>query len=564
MTAAQLSNLAMTGTAGNDTLTLWSDGNFADGGAGDDTINSYGSGTNLLKGGAGNDTINFKYNSTNTIEGGSGDDLIKIDTYYASNLNYGNTFSGGTGNDRIEAGGGADTYLFNRGDGQDTINDYGINQGYGTPGSDKIVFGTGIALSDLTASRVGDHLVLKINDPANPGATDQITIENWNNAGYRIEKVQFADGSEITALQLSNLAMTGTAGNDTITLWTDGTFADGGAGDDIITDQGAGTNVLRGGSGNDMITFSSNSTNTIEGGSGDDLIKIDTYYTSNLDYGNTFSGGTGNDRIEAGGGADTYLFNRGDGQDTINDFGINWGYGSVGTDKIVFGTGIALSDLTASRVGDHLVLKINDPANPGATDQITIENWFSNSGYQIENFSFNNGTTLTANQLLAQLPVQSIGTTGNDTLSGYDGVDHMDGGAGNDTLLAYAGNDRLNGNLGNDVLTGGAGNDTFVFNTLLNAATNKDTITDFTPGQDKIELSRAIFSALPAEGTLASFAYLASPSGAAADENHHILYNTTSGALLYDADGNGQGVAIEFATLTNKPVIKADDFIIVS
>jgi Ca2+-binding RTX toxin-like protein len=429
---------------------------------------------------------------------------------------------------------------------------------------------------------VGNHLVLKINDPGNPSATDQITIENWNSGAYRIETLQFADGSVLSAAQLSGIAMTGTVNADILTVWSDGSFADGregndtilaasgsqtidgGAGDDIITDQGAGTNVLRGGDGNDTLNFSYIASNTIDGGNGNDLIKMDSPLYSDGRFVNTLSGGTGNDRLEAGCGADTYLFSRGDGQDTINDYGYcAYGY-AVGQDKIVFGAGITAGDLSAVRVGNHLVMKINGPGNPGATDQITIEGWFTSGTYQIENFAFNNGTSLTASALLAQLPVQSIGTTAIDTLSGYDGTDHMDGKDGYDTLLAYAGNDRLNGNLGNDTLTGGAGNDTFVFDSALNAATNKDTIVDFTLGQDKIELSRSIFSAVPGEGTLASLSYLASPTGAAADENDYILYNTTSGALLYDADGNGQGVAIEFATLTNKPAIKAEDFMIVA
>ena len=92
---------------------------------------------------------------------------------------------------------------------------------------------------------------------------------------------------------------------------------------------------------------------------------------------------------------------------------------------------------------------------------------------------------------------------------------------------------------------------------------NKDTVTDFVSGQDKIELDRRIFSALPVEGTLASY-FRASACGKAADDNDYLLYNTTSGALLYDADGNGQGVAIEFANLTSKPTIKAEDFMTVS
>ncbi|MDB5771353.1 MAG: Hemolysin-type calcium-binding region [Burkholderia sp.] len=116
-----------------------------------------------------------------------------------------NTLTGGTGNDRMESGDSADTYLFNRGDGQDTINDYDRNN-YGK--LDRAVFGAGIAVSDVAVRRSGNHLVLKVNDPTNPAATDQITIENWNTSGglYRLEQVMFAEGMTWTTAQIDEVA----------------------------------------------------------------------------------------------------------------------------------------------------------------------------------------------------------------------------------------------------------------------------------------------------------------------------------------------------------------------
>lgn len=131
-------------------------------------------------------------------------------------------------------------------------------------------------------------------------------------------------------------------------------------------------------------------------------------------------------------------------------------------------------------------------------------------------------------------------------------------------MLGYAGEDHLNGGQGNDTLTGGSGKGTFVFDTYLNQSTNKDIISDFVLDEDKIELDKNIFAALPDEGNLASNYFLANATGTAADDKDYILYNTTTGSLLYDADGNGQGVAIEFTSLANKPAIKAEDFMIVS
>ena len=278
-------------------------------------------------------------------------------------------------------------------------------------GEDRIVFGAGITADDITASRSGDNLVIKINDPNDPSATDQITIENWNNKMYRIERFLFADGTVLTATDLSNRAMTGTAGNDTITLWSDSAFVDGKSGDDKITSSAANVTILGGdgddtitvsgnnntvdgGSGNDTITFNYYANNTIDGGDGDDLIKVIDNRYSNAGYANTFVGGKGNDRIQSGASADTYLFNRGDGQDTINDYGYN-SYGYVaGKDQIVFGADINADQLWFQRVGNNLEIKVI-----GTEEKITIENWYSSSIYHIEQFQTADGQILLDTQV---------------------------------------------------------------------------------------------------------------------------------------------------------------------
>ena len=423
------------GLAGNDIITDSYGSDTIDGGAGDDVIIDQGSDTNVLRGGDGNDTITFSYYANNTIDGGTGDDLIMADNVYYSNYSFINTFTGGTGNDRIQAAGGTDTYLFNRGDGADVINDSG--SGYGGAGDDTLVFGEGIAASDLSGYRSGNHLVLRVSDPTNPAANDQITIENWDDAYQRIEIVEFADGTMWGAQDLNNLVMVGTEAADTITLWSDATFVDGrggndiinsgyvdtmiyggdgndiitdsygsdtidgGAGDDVIIDQGSDTNVLRGGDGNDTITFSYYANNTIDGGTGDDLIMADNVYYSNYSFINTFTGGTGNDRIQAAGGTDTYLFNRGDGADVINDSGS--GYGGAGDDTLVFGEGIAQLDIMLARDGDNLLI-----SEHGTMDSVTVENWYSSSEYQVEEIVLNDGTNLLNTQV--DLLIQAMAT----------------------------------------------------------------------------------------------------------------------------------------------------------
>uniref|UniRef100_UPI0027B9BC9B calcium-binding protein n=1 Tax=Desulfobulbus sp. TaxID=895 RepID=UPI0027B9BC9B len=146
-----------------------------------------------------------------------------------------------------------------------------------------------------------------------------------------------------------------------------------------------------------------------------------------------------------------------------------------------------------------------------------------------------------------------------ENLYGTDFDDTLIGSDQDNTLIGYGGNDVLSGGLGNDTLTGGAGNDIFVFDTALSATTNRDTLSDFVVGQDIIKLDKDVFTALTTAGTLSSANFNSSATGAAGDANDYILYNTTSGTLLYDADGNGSGTAVQFATLTTKPAITASD-----
>jgi Ca2+-binding RTX toxin-like protein len=79
-----------------------------------------------------------------------------------------------------------------------------------------------------------------------------------------------------------------------------------------------------------------------------------------------------------------------------------------------------------------------------------------------------------------------IGSSYNDSIVGDLNGNLLLGGAGNDTLDGAGGDDTLGGGVGNDVLTGGTGNDVF----LVDGAGQK-TITDFTHGQDKIDVSTA-------------------------------------------------------------------------
>jgi Ca2+-binding RTX toxin-like protein len=84
-----------------------------------------------------------------------------------------------------------------------------------------------------------------------------------------------------------------------------------------------------------------------------------------------------------------------------------------------------------------------------------------------------------------------LGYEGNDTISAGGEADRVYGHEGNDRLIGGAGVDYLEGGAGSDTMTGGAGVDTFYYRALTDSLPgdgNRDVITDFTHGEDKIDL----------------------------------------------------------------------------
>jgi Ca2+-binding RTX toxin-like protein len=158
----------------------------------------------------------------------------------------------------------------------------------------------------------------------------------------------------------------------------------------------------------------------------------------------------------------------------------------------------------------------------------------------------------------------AINATGNElanTITGNTGSNLLNGGSGNDSLSGGSGNDTLDGGTGNDSLDGGAGLDTFRFSSAL-ASSNVDTINGFVAADDTIQLEIAVFAKLTTTGTLSASFFSANLTGTAADSNDYINYETDTGKLFYDADGNGSGAAVLFATLTGAPVISNLDFFV--
>lgn len=135
-------------------------------------------------------------------------------------------------------------------------------------------------------------------------------------------------------------------------------------------------------------------------------------------------------------------------------------------------------------------------------------------------------------------------------LTGSDAID----------ATGNARDNRIAGNEAANVLTGGAGKDYFIFNTALGNG-NIDTITDFSVKDDTIRLDNSVFVGVGRDGSLSSGAFFA--GAVAHDASDRIIYDKDSGALYFDADGNGIGEQIQFAQIDANLALTYKDFYIV-
>ena len=154
------------------------------------------------------------------------------------------------------------------------------------------------------------------------------------------------------------------------------------------------------------------------------------------------------------------------------------------------------------------------------------------------------------------------GGIGNDVLSGADGNDILRGGIGADLLAGGDGDDILRGDLGRDTLTGGQGNDSFVFNALSHSApdaASADTITDFTQGEDRIDLSAV--DAIAGNGAGDDFFHFIGSNGF----NHvwgELQAVQSGGVTLVALDVNGDAVADAVIKLNGLFDLNAGDFVL--
>ncbi len=431
----------------------------------------------LLEGGAGNDFI-AGTGGADTIAGGTENDFL-----FSSAGN--DIVSGDQGNDILA--GGSDDDMLSGGDGDDIILG---------DGNRDTTFGINITLDNLSSLGV-------TFTESTPGGFYTGYVTN----NFRLYQDPLSGGNDILTGGAGRDYMDGGAGNDF--LW-------GGLGNDAVIG-GIGDDYLNGGDGNDLLIgdngddLTGNGNDFMVGGAGSDLLEgldgndtmygdagVDTLYAGERDdalyggddtdylhggdgndtlyggngndtlYGDMgndvldggsgsdyLSGGDGNDIMTAGpeggtmgGGAgdDTYRYNLGDGAVVINN------PDSAGFDTLELGAGIGLDSVYLQKLGDYLLLQVDN--NGG---QIDLTNWFAANPYQIDQFTFVDGTSMTGSALLASKLLYTYGDSGNNTLNGYAGKDYLSGAALDDILDGYAGDDILDGGTGNDTYLFGAG-----------------------------------------------------------------------------------------------------------
>ncbi|AFV97424.1 MULTISPECIES: calcium-binding protein [unclassified Sulfuricurvum] len=434
---------------GDDVVITGTAADTVHGGAGNDTLRS-GDGNDALYGDAGNDTL-IAGSGNDTLEGGEGNDIL-----YGENGN--DALSGNTGEDTLQGGLGDDLYLFNLGDGRDTIID---EYPYGSGGNDTLRFGEGITKADLVARAVSGsndlQIAIRESGKGFDALNDIVTLKNWFDANKRVENITLFDGTVVSLSEMQG----GTDGDDYLVFGDSDTVIDALGGNDTVISAN-GNDTFSGGAGNDIL-ISNNGNDTLSGGEGNDTLKAGA-------GDDTLSGGTGADALEGGAGNDTYRFGIGDGKDRITD--------SSGLDSLIFGEGITADNLIARVVNgsDDLQIAIREDGKSfdQLSDVITISGW-RNVVYRVENLRLSDGSAITLTQIERSsdgddyvvfgdegVIVDAFG--GNDTLITGDGADTLSGGAGNDTILSGKGNDILKGDTGTDTLKGGTGSDVYLFN----------------------------------------------------------------------------------------------------
>lgn len=351
-----------------------------------------------------------------------------------------------------------------------------------------------------------------------------------------------ATASDTFALAVSapSNVVNGTAGNDNLMGQSGNDVLNGYAGNDTLNG-GQGADNMNGGDGADVYHVDDAGDVVVESNAASATGGIDTVYSdvsgytlgANVENGrilspgvaslsgnslnNVLYAGAGNNTLDGQGSTDTVSYLYATAGVTVSLAAtVEQDTESSGLDRL-----LNIENLTGSKYDDHLIGNAVANVLDGGLGADIMAGRNGNDTYYVNHVddvvseALNGGTDTVYSSLAAYTLRSNVengviqgsvagSLTGNgvantltgnavaNKLDGGAGNDKLDGKAGNDTLIGGTGNDTLMGGAGKDMLTGGAGNDVFDFNTLAESGiTNatRDTITDFTRGQDKIDLS---------------------------------------------------------------------------
>ena len=383
----------------------------------------------------------------------------------------------------------------------------------------------------------------------------------------------------------------GFGGNDQIIAGTGNDTIYGGDGDDNIQ-PGAGDDKVYGEGGNDTIYLSSGA-DIEDGGDGIDTIIFGPDQTTlpvtiNLNTGkyhftSQISSVTQNlfsiENITSEGAADLTIYDTSGeniittntGNDTIHSTGGNDTITTgSGNDTVYLGNGTYTVDLGAGDDKVYLTTSASSINGNTGTDEAIVRAF---DGFVDVYVDLKFSTYFVPSKLTAQDGMEvSLQNFEKVTIDGNVAATIL-GTAAADTLVGDTGADTITGRAGADTLTGGSKSDKFVFDTGDTGITEAtaDTITDFSTGTDKIDVS-APGTYVEADGTttadLAAFITAANASLTTNSDDIYAQYNFAGGGnTLVVIDENKSGTVdtgdtlIILTGLSTAGGLDASDFI---
>ncbi|KIO48291.1 S-layer family protein [Nitrosospira sp. NpAV] len=421
-----------------------------------------------------NDTI-FAYGGADQVQGDAGNDYI----------------DGGDGNDNLDGGSDNDTLSYSTAGAAVTVNlATTAAQNTGGSGTDTISNFENLIGSSYNDTLTGDGNANIIeggagNDTMNgAGGTDTLSYERAG-AGITINlataTAQNTGGAGTdTISSFENLR--GSAFNDTLTGTSGNNVIEGGAGNDTMNAQG-GTDTLTYANAAAGITVSlALATAQSTGGAGSDTISnFENLTGSNFNdvltgstAANIIDGGDGNDIIQGGAGNDTLT--GGNGIDTVSyasaASAVTFNLATT-TSQNTVGAGSdtvsGFENIRGSAFNDTLTGNNSDNIIEGGAGNDTI-----NGSGGTDTLSYVNASSAVTVNLSTATAQNTVGA-GTDTISNFESLtgsnygDTLTGSTAANIIRGGAGADTISGGNGNDILYGDAGADT------LTGGSNADT-----------------------------------------------------------------------------------------